>query len=182
MLQIGHRESRDVDIFLTDPQLLPFLNPQTNEFRFEIQPDAYECDGARSLKFVFRGIGEIDFIVAGAMTPSPTTQASVEGESVLLETIPEIITKKVYYRASNIAPRDIFDIAAAGEQHEDSLIEVLKGYRDHVKQTLAAISELNPVFVDRAIAALSIKDQYKDIAAKAIERSKGILGTVLQAE
>jgi hypothetical protein len=24
MLQIGHRESRDVDIFLPDPQLLPF--------------------------------------------------------------------------------------------------------------------------------------------------------------
>jgi hypothetical protein len=29
MLQIGHRESRDVDIFLPDPQLLALLDPTT---------------------------------------------------------------------------------------------------------------------------------------------------------
>jgi hypothetical protein len=29
MLQIDHRESFDVDIFLDDPQLLPYLNPKT---------------------------------------------------------------------------------------------------------------------------------------------------------
>ncbi|WP_457663786.1 hypothetical protein [Sinorhizobium medicae] len=28
MLQIDHRESFDVDIFLDDPQLLPYLNPK----------------------------------------------------------------------------------------------------------------------------------------------------------
>jgi hypothetical protein len=28
MLQIDHRESHDVDIFLTDPQLLASLDPQ----------------------------------------------------------------------------------------------------------------------------------------------------------
>jgi hypothetical protein len=80
MLQIGHRESRDIDIFLPDPQLLPFLNPGTHDFQFEIQPDTYEGDGARSLKFVFHGIGEIDFIVASAMTPSPIMQAKVNAK------------------------------------------------------------------------------------------------------
>lgn len=29
MLQIDHRESDDIDIFLDDPQVLPFLNPET---------------------------------------------------------------------------------------------------------------------------------------------------------
>jgi hypothetical protein len=29
MLQIDHRESHDIDIFLNDPQLLPYLNPAT---------------------------------------------------------------------------------------------------------------------------------------------------------
>ncbi|HKF10800.1 MAG TPA: hypothetical protein VKB89_19070 [Xanthobacteraceae bacterium] len=46
----------------------------------------------------FAKIGAIDFIVAGALTSSPTTQADIQGEAVLLETIPEIITKKIYYR------------------------------------------------------------------------------------
>lgn len=31
MLQIDHRESRDIDIFLMDPQLLGFLNPETHD-------------------------------------------------------------------------------------------------------------------------------------------------------
>ena len=76
MLQIDHRESRDIDIFLSDPQQLPFLDPQKQDFEFEIEPDAYEGDGARSLKLVFANIGEIDFIVAPALTSSPDFTAS----------------------------------------------------------------------------------------------------------
>jgi Nucleotidyl transferase AbiEii toxin, Type IV TA system len=141
MLQIDHRESHDIDIFLNDPQQLPFLDPQKRDFKFEIQPDAYEGDGVRSLKLVF-GIGEIDFIVAGALTSSPTTQAEIEGEIVQLETVPEIITKKVFYRRSSIMPRDIFDIAAAGEGSADAIIEQLRCYKDPVMQTLAAMEKL----------------------------------------
>jgi len=98
MLQIDHRESRDVDIFLQDAQQLPFLDPQKRDFEFEIQPAAYEGDGTRVLKLVFDDIGEIDFIVAQTLTSSPTTPTVVEGEAILLETIPEIITKKIYHR------------------------------------------------------------------------------------
>jgi len=116
MLQIDHRESHDVDIFLDDPQLLGYLDPRKRDFTFEIEPTDYQGDGAGSLKLVFGVIGEIDFIVAGAKTSSPTIQKTVEGEAVLLETIPEIITKKIYHRGTSIQPRDIFDIAAAAEQ------------------------------------------------------------------
>ena len=61
MLQIDHRVSHDVDIFLPDPQVLPFLNPQTQNFKLEIWPADYQGDGARSLKLAFKDIGEIDF-------------------------------------------------------------------------------------------------------------------------
>jgi len=49
MLQIDHRESRDVDLFLQDPQLLAFLDPQKHDFEFEICPSDYDGDGARFL-------------------------------------------------------------------------------------------------------------------------------------
>src|SRR5258707_1803358 len=126
MLQIDHRESRDVDIFLLDPQLLALLDPEKNDFEFEIEPDEYGGDGTRSLRIAFAGVGEIDFIVAGTLTSSPTTQTIVEGEAVLLETIPEIITKKIYHRGTLIAPRDIFDIAAAGGKHEGAALKKIK--------------------------------------------------------
>jgi Nucleotidyl transferase AbiEii toxin, Type IV TA system len=177
MLQIDHRESHDIDIFLNDPQQLPFLDPQKQDFEFEIQPDGYEGDGIRSPKLVF-GIGEIDFIVAGALTSSPTTEHEIEGEIVQLETIPEIVTKKVFYRGSNIMPRDVFDIAAAGERSADAIIEQLRLYKDQVTQTLAAMEKMNPKFVSDSIADLVIRDQYRELAKTALEKCKKILRAV----
>lgn len=178
MLRIDHRESNDIDIFLDDPQLIGFLDPEKRDFRFEIPPDDYRGDGARSLKLAFNGIGEIDFIVGSALTASPTTEANVDGGIVLLETIPEIITKKVYHRASSIQSRDVFDIAAAVEHDAEPLIDALRKYPNHAKQALATINRLNPEFVDHAIQQLAIKEKYKDLAKSAIEKAKQILRAV----
>jgi hypothetical protein len=178
MLQIDHRESHDIDIFLPDPQLLAFLDPQKHDFKFEILPSDYAGDGARFQKLAFRDIGEIDFIVGHGMTASPTIQTTIEGEAALLETIPEIIVKKIYYRGASIKPRDIFDIAAAGEQHADSVIEALRSYRPEVTATLMTIDKLNPDFVKSAIAQLAIRDKYNSVAATALERAKDILRAV----
>jgi hypothetical protein len=82
------------------------------------------------------------------------------------------------YRAASIKPRDIFDIAAAGEQHADPVIKELRNYRDQVTQALATIDRLNVDFVNGAIAQLAIKDRYKEVAKAAIPRSKEILRAV----
>ena len=94
MLQIDHRESHDVDFFLQDPQWLAFLDPQKHDFEFETRPSDYDGDGVGHLKLTFKDIGEIDFIVGQLKTAAPTVQREIEGENILLETIPEIVTKK----------------------------------------------------------------------------------------
>jgi Nucleotidyl transferase AbiEii toxin, Type IV TA system len=94
MLQIGHRESHDVDIFLSDPQFLPFLDPKLHDFEFEIRPSDYGGDGTGFLKLAFEGIGEVDFIVAHALTDIPTTRQTIEGEDVDLETVAEILPRR----------------------------------------------------------------------------------------
>jgi len=99
MLQINHRESHDV-IFLQDPQLLPFLDPQRHDFKFDIVPS--------------------DYIVDQPKTAEPTFEHVIEGERILLEPVPEIIAKKIVHRGASIKPRDIFDIAAAGDTHAQS--------------------------------------------------------------
>ncbi len=134
MLRIGHRISHDVDIFLPDPQLLPFLDPGKNDFEFEIRPSDYRGDGARFLKLAFQDIGEIDFIVAAALTSNPSTSESVHGEDVQLETIPQIIAKKIFHRGAMIKPRDIFDIASAGVRHSGDVMDALRPYRNQVNQ------------------------------------------------
>lgn len=175
MLQIDHRESHDVDIFLSDPQVLPYLNPKTQNFELEIWPTDYEGDGTKALKLAFQDIGEIDFIVAGSLTTAPNTLATVEGEKVLLETIPEIIAKKIYHRGLSIKPRDIFDIAAAGEKHADALIVELKPYKAEVIKALSTMEKLNPDFVNNTISQLAIKTDYEAVAKTAINRTKEIL-------
>jgi Nucleotidyl transferase AbiEii toxin, Type IV TA system len=177
MLRIEHRESHDVDIFLSDPQLLGLLDLQKNDFAFEIAPLEYKGDGARFLKLAFDA-GEIDFIVASSLTSSPATTETVEGEVVQLETIPEIITKKIYHRGSSMMPRDIFDVAAAGEQHEDAIITELRAYPNEVARALAGLDKLSPKFVRAAIAELAIKDQYRALAQTALDRTKEILRAV----
>jgi hypothetical protein len=151
---------------------------KSRDFQFEIWPADYEGDGSSFQKFAFKDVGEIDFIVGRAMTPSPTAPTTIEGEATLLETIPEIIAKKIYYRGSSLRPRDIFDIAAAGEQHTDSVIDALRSYRTEVRTALKVIERLNPDFVNRAISQLSIDDKFHPVALTALKRSKALLDAV----
>ncbi|MER8784332.1 nucleotidyl transferase AbiEii/AbiGii toxin family protein [Mesorhizobium sp. M1006] len=156
MIQIGHRESHDIDIFLEDPQLLGFIDPSKSRLRFDLVPSDYQGDGLRFQKFAFEGIGEIDFIVAGALTTTPFETCVVEGRTVRLETIPEIIAKKVYYRGSEAKPRDIFDIAAAARSQLGEVVNALRTLPEHVARTRERMEKLNPEFVGRAIAQLMI--------------------------
>jgi hypothetical protein len=178
MLQIDHRESHDVDIFLQDAQLLSFLDPEKHDFTFEIRPSYQDGDGATFLKLGFKDIGEIDFIVAQPKTKEPAILREIEGETALLETIPEIVAKKIVYRGSTIQPRDLFDIAAAAERHAGSIIAALRPYRGEVKRTLEAVEGVSTEFVGRAISQLLIRERFRPIAKTAIERTKELLRAV----
>jgi hypothetical protein len=122
-IDVANRSSRRY--FPVDPQLLSFLDPQKHDFRFEIRPADYSGDGTSFQKLAFKDIGEIDFIVGPALTSMPTNQILVQGESVLLETIPEIIAKKIHHRGASIKPRDIFDLL---RRENTTPIPLLKNY------------------------------------------------------
>lgn len=122
MIQIGHRESHDIDIFIDDAQMLGFLDPAKVDLHFKEEPAEYRGDGARFQKFAFTDIGEIDFIISGHLTDAPFLIRHIEGRDVRLETIPEIIAKKVYYRGSEAKVRDVFDIAAAAQSYRSEVL------------------------------------------------------------
>lgn len=50
MLQIDHRESFDIDIFIDDPQVLPYLNPTTQGYSLQLNPDEYVSDGTHAFE------------------------------------------------------------------------------------------------------------------------------------
>lgn len=122
MLQIDHRESHDVDLFIDDPQIMPFLNPLTQNYVLDHAPDAYDTDGVRATKLIYETIGEIDFICCGDVTDDPSVVTQVRGVDVQVETPAEIVAKKVFYRGPSLQPRDMFDVAAVSRAKGDDYV------------------------------------------------------------
>jgi len=169
MLQINHRESHDIDLFIDDPQVLPLLNPETQEYALTLNPSAYDTDGTHSLKLSFAGFGEIDFICCGQLTELPTSTTEVLGRPVELETPGEIIAKKIYYRGGMIQPRDMFDIAATIERCGSEYLEqALIPFADKCKIAKEAAQRMSPQLANAGIKALqNIRPEYRDLSATA---------------
>lgn len=172
MLQIDHRESHDIDLFLDDPQILPFLNPETQGISLERRPDSYDSDGSGVLKLAYLDLGEIDFICAPNIVDDPVTRSEVRGRAVALETPAEIIAKKVYFRGWNFQPRDMFDLAAVAERRgQDYVINALRQCgAGRCGTALATIERATPAAVEAINAQLMVRDTTRHLigAAQAI--------------
>ena len=179
MLQIDHRESHDIDLFLSDPQFLPYLNPETQGFELERMPDTYETDGAGSLKLIFEDIGEIDFICCADITPEPSQVSELRGRTIRQETAAEIVAKKVYYRGASMQPRDMFDIAATNEKlGKDYVINALRECGvDRCTNALRAAENMKPEFASSIIKQL----MYRDHNGHLVEEAQAITVQLLRA-
>ena len=131
MLQVDHRNSYDIDFFLPDPQLLGYFAAAAEEMAAWHPKVLYRGDGSRFLKISFASGGEVDFIAVPPVTNHAPVERMLQGRTLLLETVPEIIASKVHYRGSHLRARDIFDIAAASES----------GYREEIQRVLATIPD-----------------------------------------
>lgn len=154
---------------------MPLLNPEVQGHECEIVPSGYNGDGTGFLKIAFEGVGEIDFIVGALLTAKPFQETEVEGRTVKLETVSEIITKKVFYRGSSIKARDVFDIAAAAQDYHEEVVEALRGYPDRVADALARLEKLNPEFIDKTISELAITEKFRDLVGIARENAVAVL-------
>jgi predicted nucleotidyltransferase component of viral defense system len=138
MRRYHHRFSKDIDIFIPDPQYLGYLTPRLNETAESLTTDYVE--EAESLKLRFPE-GEIDFVASAALTSDPTIVETLFGRQVMVETSTEIVAKKLWHRGDRIAARDIFDVAMVAEMEPASLVAirpVLRSRRDVVLARIAA--------------------------------------------
>lgn len=183
MLQIHHRESFDVDIFIDDAQVLPYLNPQAQGFALDINPDAYTSDGTRALKIVFKDIGEIDFIAATHLTSDPTKEREIRGQKVYLETPAEIVAKKIFYRGASMQPRDMFDIACVRENEgRDYLVEALLPFKEACERALKIARRMDARLAVEVMSKLLYLPKYSSIPSQAQQTTIEILESVCGAD
>ena len=138
MRRYRHRFSKDVDIFIPDPQYLGYLSPRLNDAAGEMT-DHY-VEQANFLKLRFPE-GEIDFIASAPLTRNPSAAEVIFGREVQVETSTEIVAKKLWHRGDRIAARDILDLALVAESEPDALAEIRPVLRDRRAVVLRRIAQ-----------------------------------------
>jgi nucleotidyltransferase AbiEii toxin of type IV toxin-antitoxin system len=170
MLRHHHRFSKDIDIFVPDPQYLGYLTPRLST-RAETLTGSY-IEQAGFLKLYFPE-GEIDFVASASLTHEPSVIETLLGRQVNVETSTEIVAKKVWHRGEQFAARDIFDLALVAEKEPEALWEiqpVLRGRRDTVLNRIA----LQETALREAFAALEVLD-YRRSFDECVELVKNVL-------
>ncbi len=120
MFYYAHRKSKDIDIFIPDPQFLGYVNPRLGGRGEEVTSDY--TDSADYVK-LFLPEGEIDFVASPTLTENPFEEHEVLGRNVLLETPVEIVAKKIWYRGDRATPRDLLDLALVIEHHYSEILD-----------------------------------------------------------
>ncbi len=138
MRRYRHRLSKDVDIFVPDPQHLGYLDPELNDAVEALTPKYLR--EAKYLRLYFSE-GEVDFIAAGSVTDNPKVTETVLDRQVQVDTSIEIIAKKIKYRGAEFTARDVFDFAMVAEKERKEIPRirfVLQERRDVILQRLAS--------------------------------------------
>jgi predicted nucleotidyltransferase component of viral defense system len=118
MLRYRHRMSKDIDIFVPDPQYLGFVSPRLSDVA-EAVSDKY-VEGPGFVKLL-RPEGEIDFVASPNLTRDPFEVWELLGRQIKVETSAEIVAKKLWHRGDRATARDLFDLAIVIEREPTAL-------------------------------------------------------------
>lgn len=139
MFRHRHRSSKDIDIFVPDPQYLGFVTPRLSDTAADLTQDYTEQPGA-FVKLQFEE-GEVDFVAAPNLLADAWETWDIGGRSVRVETAAEIIAKKMYHRGDRVTARDLFDFALVIEREPQQLLAATPFLLRHRAAFLAQIRE-----------------------------------------
>jgi hypothetical protein len=169
MLRHEHRLSKDIDIFVPDPQSLGFVTPRLSDVADELCNSQY-TEAATFVKLQLE-LGEVDFVASPNLLPAEQAFEHWElcGRPIRVETAAEIVAKKMFHRGNRGTARDIFDLALVIERepaalmqaqgflyrHLDSLSSALASPPEAMKHRFDAIETLTytPTF-DQAVSTV----------------------------
>lgn len=136
MLRYGHRFSKDIDIFVPDPQSLGYVSPRLSEVAESIA-DSY-VETATNVKLFFPE-GEIDFVAAPNLTTPGFVAELIGDRRIRVETSVEIVAKKMWHRGDRITGRDIFDFAQVFVREPDAVMAAKRFMIRHCASLLAQL-------------------------------------------
>jgi Nucleotidyl transferase AbiEii toxin, Type IV TA system len=167
-----HRRSFDIDLFVTDPQIINYLSPKhwLEDSRY-FNTSQY-IDQANHIRVLSKNKIKVDILVAQDFINAPYIDNSRKYFEcdIYVESIEDILAKKIVYRRKENKTRDIIDIGIA--IYKDSSIFnglLAKGAindRD-VSELYDAILRLNLSEYHEELEIVEPFGEYYDIAIKA---------------
>lgn len=181
MLYTDHRLSRDIDVFIDDPQYLAWLSPDTT--------DVWNCTdwdkAAHYLKLRYPE-GEIDFIVSGTLSDLDSVEKEIDLTSIragwkptiMVEPPAEIALKKMYHRATMLKPRDIFDITVIKKIDRDSLIKHLGAVASKKEDLLQRVNGIRVDYLKADLAELDIQPGWEREQETCLETVRSLVAQI----
>ena len=167
MFRYQHRLSKDIDIFVPDPQYLSFVTPRLSDVAAAIS-DQYAEDQSSYVKLI-RPEGEIDFVASPNLTDSPFEIWHIDGHHIRVETAAEIVAKKLWHRGDRATARDLFDLSLVIEREPEALIKaatfLLKNADVFINQITSRKTVLERQFAE--IDTLAYTPSYDEAAERA---------------
>lgn len=174
MLRIAHRQSKDIDLFVPDPQYLGYVNPRLSDTAADISSE-YE-EAAEFIK-LFLPDGEIDIVAGGPLTDNPFDVVDYRGRPLRVETSAEIIAKKMWHRGDRAKGRDLFDLCAVADAEPEQIVIAAPYMVRHGAAFLAAIDERAQV-ITRELEEIDVIGPQRTYA-QCKEQAEGIIRPLL---
>lgn len=170
MMTYSHRESKDVDIFITDPQLIGYLSPRLQD-NIQTITDCTDYDEQAAVLKLILDIGEIDFIVAASLTKRPFEDWKFEKRTLLRERPVEIVAKKVFYRAVDFRVRDVFDLACLLEREPAEVAKEEDLFRAKQDILMERLETMRPTYKEEAKRLIAVESGFEKIRDTAVDRA-----------
>ncbi len=167
MIRYQHRLSKDIDIFMPDPQYLGFVTPRLSDVAAAVSTDYVE-DQSTFVKLI-RPVGEIDFVVSPNLTEAPFEIWNISGQPIRVETATEIVAKKLWHRGDRTTARDLFDLSLVIEREPEALVKAAKFLRKNAEQFINQIASRAAVLKAQfsEIDVLNYRPSYDEAAQRA---------------
>lgn len=154
MLRLNHRDSRDIELFVPDPQYLGHVTPRLSDTAENLTTEYVEA--AEYVKLLMP-TGEIDIVVGQPLTDQPWEVVAHRGRPIRVETNAEILAKKMYHRGNQASARDLFDLCAVADldpeaieqaapfftRYGDTFIAQLKADVGYIEEDFAQIQRID---------------------------------------
>jgi hypothetical protein len=174
MFRHRHRLSKDIDIFVPDPQYLGFVMPRLSDVAADLTEDYVEMAGS-FVKLQFEE-GEVDFVAAPNLLVDAWETWEIAGVEVKVETTAEIIAKKMYHRGDRVTARDLFDLALAIERESAQLAQAGPFLVRHREAFLTQIRAPHPS-LRAAFDAIAVLE-YRPDFAHCVGQAEAYLGAL----